>query len=413
MMADRLALALLILFIILTGVSVREYEYVSFPLFWTAGMIPVALSCRSLSSILEMSTLLLVWIVFGGPSGETALPLSFVLLIAVALYTTRRMESRIIPAAIPVLGVFWLVLAYDGNPGGITGVNALLLLSALPGIAFIISENRKKSVPPRNVDVILCSFSSNTAHYTSHFIRGMEEIGAKVTVHRFHDHRAFHPELNGDSLVLCFPVYGWKPPWPLEECLLRRLPRGNGKPAFILYTCAGGPENAGVYTRLLLALRGYRVVGRNWAIYPVNIATVRLGPSGLWNYLDQLMPWEHEIARVYESGKDFALGMSTGMPFVLWPFPLVLAGILLDNPLLNRILYRNHVYRKRCVRCGICVNFCPTGRLHMNDLPKARGTCALCFGCVNLCPRCAMHIWCFTEYGNPYRPRWPEKLDSR
>jgi hypothetical protein len=69
-MRDRLALTLLILFTILTGVSIREFGYMSFPLFWTAGMIPVALSCRSLSSLLEMTTLLLVWIVLGSPSGK-------------------------------------------------------------------------------------------------------------------------------------------------------------------------------------------------------------------------------------------------------------------------------------------------------------------------------------------------------
>ena len=27
---------------------------------------------------------------------------------------------------------------------------------------------------------------------------------------------------------------------------------------------------------------------------------------------------------------------------------------------------------------------------------------------INLCPAKAMQMACFTEYGQPYRPRWPE-----
>ena len=210
---------------------------------------------------------------------------------------------------------------------------------------------------------------------------------------------------------MAFPVYGWKPPWPLCYYLLRKLPRGNGKPAFILYTSAGGPENAGMLTWLLLTLKGYRVLGRNWAVYPVNIPTIRLGPARLWRFFDSLIPRDREIAGVFASGKDFALGRRTGMPFILWPFPLAIAGLLLDNPPLNRALYRNHVMRKRCIRCGLCVRYCPVERLRMENVPRARGTCSLCLGCINLCPRNAMHLWCFTEYGRQYRPRWPEFID--
>jgi formate hydrogenlyase subunit 6/NADH:ubiquinone oxidoreductase subunit I len=43
----------------------------------------------------------------------------------------------------------------------------------------------------------------------------------------------------------------------------------------------------------------------------------------------------------------------------------------------------------------------------IDGYPRARGACVICLGCVNLCPSNAMHLLCWTEYGHPYRPRWP------
>ena len=44
----------------------------------------------------------------------------------------------------------------------------------------------------------------------------------------------------------------------------------------------------------------------------------------------------------------------------------------------------------------------------IDGYPRARGACMICLGCVNLCPHNAMHMLCWTEYGQPYKPRWPE-----
>jgi NAD-dependent dihydropyrimidine dehydrogenase PreA subunit len=76
---------------------------------------------------------------------------------------------------------------------------------------------------------------------------------------------------------------------------------------------------------------------------------------------------------------------------------------------LDRVLYRNRAWRRRFNGCAICARYCPAQRLETIDgFPRARGTCTLCLGCVNLCPRNAMHLLCWTEYGQPYEPRWPE-----
>ncbi len=96
---------------------------------------------------------------------------------------------------------------------------------------------------------------------------------------------------------------GWKPPWNLVEYIIRKLPKGGGKPAFILYTYMGGAENAGFIAWLLLKLKGYRVIGRNWAAYPNNVVTLRPGPKRLWRCLDRIFPTGRDIAFIRDSGE--------------------------------------------------------------------------------------------------------------
>ena len=75
----------------------------------------------------------------------------------------------------------------------------------------------------------------------------------------------------------------------------------------------------------------------------------------------------------------------------------------------NRFLYRTYVWRKRCIGCNFCVNYCPINRFSCESgIPKAKETCYLCFGCVNHCPQNAMQMRFWSEYGQPYKSRWPQ-----
>jgi ferredoxin len=361
----------------------------------------------SFSLFLEVTTIGLAWLMFKGEAPADSAFLYLPLVAAVAISVSAATSPVLSPILATALTTGWFALA-----GGVLRVSGGMQWFFLAATVLMLAVFAASIVPrprgvPRHLDVLLCSYSSNTAHYTGIFTAAATNAGAKVAVHRFHHYRGFTARYEGDALVVAFPVIGWKPPWPLLYYLMRGLPRGGGKPAYVIYTAAGGPENAGMLTWLVLTIKGYRVAGRSLGVYPLNVPTLRIGPKGLWRWIDSLTPFAAESRGATEAGGDFVEGRDSGLPFILWPFFLSIVGVLVDNPVVNRI-YRNHAFKRRCSGCGACVDYCPAERLRMiNGRPRAAGTCALCLGCVNICPTNAMQMWFFTEYGRPYRPKWP------
>jgi ferredoxin len=398
------------------AISLLYFNFDFFPLYWFLGMLIVKPLYRSGSFWMEASILLFVYLIARGEAGYLNMYLYLPLISTVLILTSYKTNSRIFKLCVPLLVLFWLVTFYYFSPAG-PALDAMnfktwfILASVVLGLIIYSFDSAQKY--PRisgKSDVILCSDSGNTAHYVREFMQGMQDAGMPVKLHRFHYYEDFNPDLSGDNLVIAFPVSGWKPPWPLVSYIVNKLPRGKGKPAFVLYTCAGGPENAGVVAWLLLTLKGYRIVGQGWAMYPMNVVTFRLGTQKMWQAIDKSTPSTDSIEDVRQCGRAFASNRQTGMPFIFWPFPLFIAGFLLDNCWTNVFLYRNKSWKRRCVKCGLCISACPSQRLHKDGAgyPYAKGTCALCLLCVNICPTNAMQMLFWSEYGQPYNPQWPE-----
>ena len=376
---------------------------------WCVTLVPILMAYRSWAVLLEVCTLPAV-VVIARDLGFDHEPVLLLTVVSAALaWTAWRAVCPVALAASALLVGVW-AYAFCLEDLGVAAAIALSLTGwqwLMLGLAHLDRSAR----PPRQVDLVLASYSGNTAHMTEYFAEGMAQGGAEVTLHRYHYLEDAPPELAGDAVVVSFPVFGWKPPWPVLDWILKGMPPGRGKTAYVLYSAAGGPENTAVVAHLLLRLRGYRVVGHTWGQYPISVATFRLGPKALWRWLDGLVPLNPDVVAIRRDGEAFARGLPSGYPPVLWPSPLPILGLLLDNRWLNRLVYRNHAFRKRCNGCGLCARYCPVGRLTMVDgRPKARGTCSLCLGCINHCPTNAMQMWFFSEYGNPYWTRWPKKV---
>jgi len=392
-----------VLYVLRTCGYSRSFYFVLF------GMLLVSLAYRSYSASFDFFIVWCIFPFFAGVVPLWILYLSFVTVMMVFLgYITG---SRIAVLITWFSAAAWCcVYLADGKTPGVLGA-IFILTSVISLLIYTSNMFSRRRYNIKKVDVILCSYSTNTAHYTHKFMEGVRKSGSEINLHRFHYHKTFDAHLTGDALVIAFPVYGWKPPWTLVEYMVRRLPRGEGKPAFILYSSAGGPENAGFVTWLLLKFKGYRLLGRSWAAYPINVVTFRIGPAILWKYLDRIFPARRDLEFVKNTGEEFAKGKRTGMPHLFLPFPLFIVGFILENRFVNRYLYKTYVWKWRCTKCKICVDYCPSQRFSLKDgIPGSKGECTLCLSCINLCPENAMQMVLLSEYGNPYKPRWPEYL---
>jgi ferredoxin len=397
-----------------------------FPIFWLLGMIVVKPLYRSGAYWIEASILLLVYLFVKGEAGYRDIYVYLPLASTVLMLAAYKTGMRVLKLSVPLLVIGWFAVILGNSPGGLhqgtqllIGLNyktGFLLVCTVLSLAFYSIESARNYPPLRGkADLILCSHSGNTAHYARECMQGMQEAGMDVKLHRFHYYDEFNPDLTGDNLIIAFPVAGWKPPWPLVSYLIKKLPRGRGKPCFVLYTSAGGPENAGIVAWVILTMKGYHVAGRSWAMYPLNVVTFRLGTKKIWRFIDTLTPFKAGLEEAKQCGREFAGKKAAGIPFIFWPFPLFIAGFILDNKWTNMFLYRNKSWKRRCTKCGLCISSCPSQRLHKNEAgyPHARGTCSLCLLCINICPTNAMQLLFWSEYGQPYSPRWPELVITK
>ncbi|MDQ7821315.1 MAG: hypothetical protein RDV48_00835 [Candidatus Eremiobacteraeota bacterium] len=380
----------------------------AFPLIMALGLIPLVMTCFIPSVMLDYSLMVMLCLIFREYFFQDDVTLYLPLLAMILVTTGHRTGARLVPVASLIMVV---IVRLAGYWSGLTLLHHIFTAAS----AFMLAVDLCTAIhKPRGlsslkkVDVLLCSYSGNTGHFARQFTDSLK--GIKVIVHRFHYYKSFRAKFNGQGLVLAFPVIGWRMPWPLLAYLIKGLPRSEGKTAFILSTAGGGPENAGFLAWLLLSLKGYTVKGCCWGVYPLNVVPFRIGPRGMYRFLDSLLPRRADLAMAETAAGEFSRGMPAGNAVTIFPFPLVFLGMLLDNPWLNAIIYRNYVWKRRCMKCGLCIRFCPAERLGAREdgYPFPRGTCALCLGCINLCPGNAMHMYCCSEYGNPYPPKFPE-----
>jgi ferredoxin len=280
-------------------------------------------------------------------------------------------------------------------------------------LALFLAASGRPGRSVKEIDLVISSYSGNTAHFANSFCDAAAAAGARITEHRLHYYRDFAPELTGDALVVAYPVAGFNPFFPMLEYLLFKLPPGRGKPTFILYSSAGGPENGHLIPWLALWLRGYRVMGRLGGVYPMNVVLFRLVSSRLWRIFDLLLPRRSDLRRAAEAGTAFVHGRRAGLGLTLFPCIGFIVGPLTYNRFINHI-YRGYSIKSLCNDCGRCIRFCPSERLFMkNGRVRSKGTCAMCYGCVNLCPTDAMQLALVSEIGNVYRPRWPKLIMKR
>jgi hypothetical protein len=180
---------ILLLFLLSSSLSINLAEML---FFFAAGAVIAVPPYKSYALLLEFSTILLVWLVFTilgihEPAFLLA-PLIAATLIAVSYPIVPKITSLV-----ACLGTLCFFVVANKTPfEQFTYAHYILLLAtALMLLIHILNVYASASYPPRKIDVLLCSYSGNTAHYANFFIKGAKEAGAQVTVHRYHYYKGF------------------------------------------------------------------------------------------------------------------------------------------------------------------------------------------------------------------------------
>ena len=94
------------------------------------------------------------------------------------------------------------------------------------------------------------------------------------------------------------------------------------------------------------------------------------------------------ILRNYEGFSTGELPQSISVPRGAWSWHIL--SLPVTRTVLRWGMLGKYVRKKRCDKCGKCVDICPTSSIRLEEYPRFANTCMGCFACINLCPRSAI-----------------------
>lgn len=235
------------------------------------------------------------------------------------------------------------------------------------------------------------SSTGNTALAARLAAQALAEAGAEVEV-EVADLRRSKPRRvpRCDLWVVASPVYAFRPALPVEE-YLQQAKAETGTPAAAVLTHGGFPDRAPA--RLGELMRQAGAAPWRWAdllsedAWPVlRRFAPRFAITGEPSPLrrEKFASWWRDVPE--RLGRDAAAGWRRRFT----PFS-PLSGFYRRSVLRRAFQFR--VDLMRCVRCGLCEEHCPTGRMKIANFPRPAGDCVGCYGCVNICPQDAVDTW--------------------
>lgn len=241
--------------------------------------------------------------------------------------------------------------------------------------------------------IIYFSATGNTAHGAHLVRRGIEAAGHSCDLVTARDFR--NEMLAGYDLIgFAAPVFAFKPALPLLD-IVERLPKANNRPCFTFFSLGGDLVNALRILQKGLMKKGYAVLAHHEMLAEDSWTTIR--GRGAIQGEGHPTPGEQEAAVSFGSHLPDALNayMAGGHPeptVRFWAHPYHLVSYFYNYPVLSRF-FVTRVNPESCIRCGLCVAQCPTGRMRFDRFPNPRGKCSGCYGCINACPQNAIEGW--------------------
>lgn len=218
-----------------------------------------------------------------------------------------------------------------------------------------------------------------------------------------------------DHLIFAYPVYSSRMPDPIHEFINSLPERETTASSSIVATKAGASGDAAYYNARRLAKKGYPIkqtlhllMGNNYYLPHLKTSPTR----------------DEEHKRELREGvlRDIIPFCEAILSGTKWLHNAEL--LKKTGGAIMRAFYRPCIWLaqislyaepSRCNQCGLCVDNCPTGNIHLTDKSVIfEKNCVSCMRCYNFCPKDAVlfgkktldsDIW--------YRYKGPEKLSLK
>lgn len=238
-----------------------------------------------------------------------------------------------------------------------------------------------------NAAMFIFSGTGNTMQTASMLCDAFQGIGESAQIFNIEtmSKNATVPELDVfDAVGIGYPVYAFNSPKMVLD-FVKKLPEGQGRPAFILKT-AGEPfywnDSSSILIIKQLRKKGYRVVFERHFLMPYNI--IRRYPDAL---VKQMVHTNKilciDMAKKILKGEVYLPKFTIQSRLAAFFLRIQWPGAALNG----RFLATN----KRCNICGKCAKNCPVGNITLKNKKLRFGwKCIMCMRCALFCPNDAI-----------------------
>lgn len=199
----------------------------------------------------------------------------------------------------------------------------------------------------------------------------------------------------GERLGFCFPVHGWRPPKIVRYFISKLTVETKSHYVFALCTAGDNVGETMDYLRRDLSARGIDLDAAFSLIMPESYLGL---PLFYLDKPDKEREKKEKAARELKGCIDAIVDRRKEEHLVPGRWPRIdsrLLGSFFAKYLVTDKKF--HVDSRKCVKCGICADVCPTqnviGGLGYEPQWKHNGSCLACFACYHHCPHNAI------EYG--------------
>ncbi len=249
-----------------------------------------------------------------------------------------------------------------------------------------------------NIDFYYFSGTGNTLLVVKKMKDTFEEEGINVNLFKIEDSNPanINPE---HTIGVAFPV-AYLSTYPFVWKFIKSLPQVNGTDIFMVDTLGGFSGGIVGPMREIVKKKGYNPIGAKEIQMPINVF-----------YIQDRRTNEKKIQKGLIEAEKYAVDIINGK--VKWDrvpvlsdgiYLLSIGALKLIGVDLHQKFFLFNPDRKKCNKCGICLELCPLENIKEgeNGYPEHGLHCEYCLRCVSFCPRRAIPAK-FNYKGKTYR----------